>query len=34
MGLFLGCSLMTIFELADLLIALIYVHKMHGEYQM
>ncbi|XP_029191656.2 acid-sensing ion channel 5-like isoform X1 [Acropora millepora] len=34
MGLFLGCSLMTIFELADLLIALIYVHNMHGKNQM
>lgn len=33
MGLFLGCSLMTVFEFADLLVALIYVRKLHKEYQ-
>ena len=33
MGLFLGCSLMTVFEFADLLVALIYVRKLDKEYQ-
>lgn len=34
MGLFLGCSAMTIFEFADLLVALIFVRKFRQEYQM
>ena len=33
MGLFLGCSLMTIFEFADLLVALVFVRSLHKEYQ-
>jgi len=33
MGLFLGCSLMTVFEFADLLVALIFVRKLNREYQ-
>ena len=33
MGLFLGCSLMTIFEFADLLVALLFVRTLHKEYQ-
>lgn len=33
MGLFLGCSLMTIFEFADLLVALVFVRAFHKEYQ-
>ena len=33
MGLFLGCSLMTIFEFADLLVALIFVRAFQKEYQ-
>ena len=33
MGLFLGCSLMTVFEFADLLVALFYVRKLGKEYQ-
>lgn len=33
MGLFLGCSLMTIFEFADLLVALVFVRALHKEYQ-
>ncbi|KAL9957349.1 hypothetical protein ACROYT_G038976 [Oculina patagonica] len=32
MGLFLGCSLMTVFEFADLLVALVYVRALHKEY--
>ncbi|XP_068762072.1 acid-sensing ion channel 4-A-like [Montipora capricornis] len=34
MGLFLGCSLMTIFEFGDLLVALIYIRNMQRGYQM